>query len=362
MKRLPRRDLKKLISSLSILHSDIDPANLSERCMAALNNLISAEITAFDFFTDKGVHTGKHWYDPPEAISEAEFEIFAHVVHEHPFFPDVFGNKRFDAMTTNDFLTNQKFYRTAIYNEFYRIYSIDRQMLIAFSDKPDSIITCAFNRTKSDFSDEERMLFNMITRHLQMSVQNSYKIEQYNKTETLLNSALETRSSGVIVLNSNKQINYESNFARRMLEKYFAEEKAEFCELPDSLERWLEDESGKFDNFNFSPPPQVLKIEKKNEKLEICLLYSAETQEITLLLEEHLVASPQIFERLNLTKRESEILFWISFGKTNKDIAFLLGISPRTVNKHLEHIFIKLGVETRTAAVSIALDKLNLLH
>ena len=55
-----------------------------------------------------------------------------------------------------------------------------------------------------------------------------------------------------------------------------------------------------------------------------------------------------------LTKRESEILFWLSWGKTNRDIAAILEIKPATVGKHLEHIYPKLGVENRTAAASFA--------
>lgn len=53
-----------------------------------------------------------------------------------------------------------------------------------------------------------------------------------------------------------------------------------------------------------------------------------------------------------LTRREAEVMSWVARGKTNRDIADILGMSPRTVNKHLEHIFEKLGVETRTAAVA----------
>lgn len=59
--------------------------------------------------------------------------------------------------------------------------------------------------------------------------------------------------------------------------------------------------------------------------------------------------------RFQLTEREVEVLRWVSCGKTNKDIADILQLSPRTVNKHLEHVYIKLGVETRTAAMSVAL-------
>ncbi len=56
----------------------------------------------------------------------------------------------------------------------------------------------------------------------------------------------------------------------------------------------------------------------------------------------------------SLTGREIEVLLWVARGKTNRDIAEILGMSPRTVNKHLEHVFEKLGVETRTAAAAAA--------
>jgi len=60
---------------------------------------------------------------------------------------------------------------------------------------------------------------------------------------------------------------------------------------------------------------------------------------------------------LGLTFREAEILMWISRGKTNKEVGIILGSSPRTINKHLEHIFEKLGVATRAAAVSMVLQR-----
>jgi DNA-binding CsgD family transcriptional regulator len=61
-----------------------------------------------------------------------------------------------------------------------------------------------------------------------------------------------------------------------------------------------------------------------------------------------------------LTPRETEVLSWIAKGKTNRDIADILGMSPRTVNKHLEHVFEKLGVETRAAAAALASREMNL--
>jgi DNA-binding CsgD family transcriptional regulator len=57
-----------------------------------------------------------------------------------------------------------------------------------------------------------------------------------------------------------------------------------------------------------------------------------------------------------LTPREHEVLRWLAAGKTDRDVAAILGCSHRTVQKHLEHAYEKLGVETRTAAVMRWLD------
>lgn len=61
----------------------------------------------------------------------------------------------------------------------------------------------------------------------------------------------------------------------------------------------------------------------------------------------------------SLTPRETEVLSWIAKGKTNRDVGEILGMSPRTVNKHLEHVFEKLGVETRAAAAALASRELS---
>lgn len=66
-----------------------------------------------------------------------------------------------------------------------------------------------------------------------------------------------------------------------------------------------------------------------------------------------------LMSAFGLTAREAEVLQWVIRGKTNRDIGDILGTSPRTVHKHLEHVFEKLGVETRTAAAGMAMQKLQ---
>jgi len=75
----------------------------------------------------------------------------------------------------------------------------------------------------------------------------------------------------------------------------------------------------------------------------------------TLLLEERgAVPSAATLEALGLTRREAQVLVWVREGKTNAEIGAIVDARPRTVAKHLERIFQKLGVETRTAAAKIA--------
>jgi DNA-binding response OmpR family regulator/DNA-binding CsgD family transcriptional regulator len=65
---------------------------------------------------------------------------------------------------------------------------------------------------------------------------------------------------------------------------------------------------------------------------------------------------------LKLTAREAEVLYWVVKGKTNRDIGEILGSSPATVKKHLERVYVKLGVETRTAAAGVAMKRLRELQ
>jgi len=62
----------------------------------------------------------------------------------------------------------------------------------------------------------------------------------------------------------------------------------------------------------------------------------------------------RLADQYGLTPREAEVLLWISRGKSNRDVGDILALSPRTVNKHLEHVYVKLGVENRAAAAALA--------
>jgi DNA-binding NarL/FixJ family response regulator len=91
--------------------------------------------------------------------------------------------------------------------------------------------------------------------------------------------------------------------------------------------------------------------------LELVLIAQYRDNEVLIRLNQFDPAgdAARLQVRLGLTEREAEVLLWISYGKSNADISDVLEISPRTVQKHLERIYEKLGVETRAAAAAIAI-------
>ncbi|KAA0579721.1 response regulator transcription factor [Azospirillum sp. B21] len=95
-------------------------------------------------------------------------------------------------------------------------------------------------------------------------------------------------------------------------------------------------------------------------RLEFTYLSPANPDEYLFRLSEPAAGRQEAILRdaLGLTVREAEVLLWIANGKPNRDIGEILGISPRTVNKHLEQVFAKLGVENRASAAALAIRTL----
>lgn len=100
--------------------------------------------------------------------------------------------------------------------------------------------------------------------------------------------------------------------------------------------------------------------ESGSRRLEFTYLSPANPGEYLFRLSEPAAGRQEgiLRDALALTAREAEVLLWIANGKSNRDVGEILGISPRTVNKHLEQVFAKLGVENRASAAALAIRTL----
>lgn len=106
--------------------------------------------------------------------------------------------------------------------------------------------------------------------------------------------------------------------------------------------------------------PEGLAMKSGERLLEFTLISRIGPGEMLYRLSESGGGQEEEFLRLqfSLSAREAEVLLWIARGKPNKDVSDILGISPRTVNKHLEQVFTKLGVENRASAAALAVGAL----
>jgi DNA-binding response OmpR family regulator/DNA-binding CsgD family transcriptional regulator len=123
-------------------------------------------------------------------------------------------------------------------------------------------------------------------------------------------------------------------------------------ELPETMLQWLEQTQAG----GAGTKAPALASFPNNAQLQLQYMGKLGPNEFLLRLAKDTSSdTPASFRSdLGLTSREGEVLSWLSKGKTNRDIAQILGLSPRTVDKHLEQIYAKLGVENRTAAAAIA--------
>lgn len=168
---------------------------------------------------------------------------------------------------------------------------------------------------------------------------------------------------GAVLVTSEGRVQFMTQRGKQLLHQYFAPHDPN--SLPKLLQHWFKHQvlsrtlEDKIPLSCFS-----WQVEQAEKQLLVRLVSDLSKDRYLLLLEEQelQIFSISSLELLGLTRREAEILFWVAKDKSNAAIAGILGCCKGTVRKHLEHIHQKLGVQTRTAAVMVALEKLGILR
>lgn len=160
-------------------------------------------------------------------------------------------------------------------------------------------------------------------------------------------TALDTTGQYLFTVDSQGHLLWATPQVRQQLEQ----RSIPMTEQAALIQQWLQK----------NPQPQqklpLASAANNTDNLTAAFVEKRNTDEFLLRLSQDNSAQQQhlLQQKLSLTGREAEVLQWLAAGKTNREIGQILGISPRTVNKHLEQVFQKAGVENRTAAASIAL-------
>jgi DNA-binding NarL/FixJ family response regulator len=155
------------------------------------------------------------------------------------------------------------------------------------------------------------------------------------------------------------RIVWQTPLARQWMQGYFTPSgTAGIGDTPGVLSAWLAATSNAR-RASLAHPPLTVQRGATRLVFNAADLGNSEQWMIVLREESDSAQMHALMALFKLTQRESEVLNWVIKGKTNRDIGDILGTSPRTVNKHLEHVFVKLGVETRTAAATLAMQKVR---
>ncbi|MGO8786577.1 MAG: helix-turn-helix transcriptional regulator [Terriglobia bacterium] len=291
---------------------------------------------------------------------------------EHPVMRHVLATDDRRAVRISDFWSQRQLHDRGLYSDFYRLYNIEDALCITVPCQAPVIIGAGWHRDRC-FSDRERILADLVRPHITQAWQNAKLVIGIQNQLHLLNEGLNDAPEGAIACDAEGHVQFMSASARRYLVEYFCAHNLD-RRLPPELWRWVEHQNAQLLNHDVPLARRPLTVVKGGKRLTVRLLSDpgapqrvpppVEAVTDLLLLEEEApipktrespasLSSSQeaaTIREFRLSQREREVLAWVAQGKTNGEIATILGRKLGTVRKHLEHIFQKLGVETRTAA------------
>jgi DNA-binding CsgD family transcriptional regulator len=237
-----------------------------------------------------------------------------------------FQEGRFDAVKRSDFHSRRELHGTLLYELLLEPCAYDDSLAVLLRISPASRAKVfSFDRGGRDFSERDRAVLDFLNPHL-------VQLHRADESRRRLRTALalhESSEAAIVLLETDDRIDFASRAARDLLGRYFGETVAR---LPDPLTSWLRERRK-------GATSEPLRVDAGDQELLVELVDGA------LLLGEQ--------RRMpRLTRRELEILDLVAEGKTNAEIAEGLWVSPLTVRRHLENVYAKLDVHTRTAAAA----------
>jgi DNA-binding CsgD family transcriptional regulator len=280
--------------------------------------------------------------------------IFERHMPEHPLarYPDLDGS----AVTLSDFYSRPRFHDLGLYQEFFRRLSLEHQLAIKVPALAPLLIVLGLNRSGGrDFSGRDRTLMNLLRPHLVQAYRTAEVLTELRRGITLLERGADGLRRALVVLTGDGRIGFATDRALRWLGRYFGGRRPGPDRLPPDVLAWLRrQETGRRAAADPPRPRAPLVVKGPHGHLE-ARLASGAGRRLLLPVERPERPGARTLEALGLSRREAEVLAWVAEGKTNPEIAAILGLSRRTVGNHLARIYARLGVETRTAAARLAL-------
>jgi len=348
MTRLAHRQLRAFSEALLELYAPASGADFPAHLFRVIRRFLSCDFVCYAEY----VHgQNKKRITDPATPEPTNFDVFDRYLDQLPTLNAFFSHRTESAAKISDFTTLRQWHRTELYNSVFRPKKLSYQlMFMAVHEYPQAGI--AVNRSTRDFTEDERTMLNLLRPHFVQAYRTSRFTAQVAKSPA-------AAGQGVVVANGEGRILSATPLAELWLATYFDGFTAG-C-LPAPVLLWLKKRSRHLLNYDeLGNSLGSLVCGNNGRRLRIFAESESQASQHRLVLsEEPAKLSAQPLESLGLTRRESEVLLWMSQGKSNGDIGKILGMKERTVCKHSERVFSKLCVENRTSAANVALARLG---
>jgi DNA-binding CsgD family transcriptional regulator len=359
VKRLGQRDLEGSLAYLRELYAQRDPERLKRHVLATIGSVVPSEIVTYNEL-DVAAVTNRQVAEPAFSEPTELAEALNRYMIENPIFNHYRRTRDGRAVKISDFLTQSEFRRLGFYSEYWRKVDVDHRIALFFPTTYPAVIGFAIGRNDKDFSERDRLVLNLLYPHLMQAHANAAALERTQQESLSVEHTLEQLDRAVITLGEKDKIRWCTGRAGRWISEYFGPSQGA-GRLPEELLRWVEHQrSALADGHDIPGPRRPLVTERAGKRLVVRLVAGDPENDHLLMLEERCVPlSAESLKSLGLTGREAQIMAGIGQGKTDKAIAEDLYVSPLTVKTHLQHIYRKLGVESRAGALSRALALLE---
>lgn len=289
--------------------------------------------------------------DPPDAWSATRADDFLRLVGEHPLIAHYARTHDPRTLKISDLMDRRTFRRTELYRDVYGPMGVEYQIAVTLPSPPGSVIGIALNRDRRDFAERDREMLDLLRPHLSRLRRDAALRDAERLLSSLVDRTLIDRGRAALAVERGAVIAFASTGALSLVELYLPP-PARPGLLPEMLVAWCRRERARG-----LEPSRDLVVDGPAGRLVAHLLPSAEPAgHDVILLEEHRVGRERrALMDLGLSSRQAEVLSLLARGRSNAEIAQALHVSPHTVKKHLEHIYDRLGVRSRSAAVARAL-------
>jgi DNA-binding CsgD family transcriptional regulator len=257
------------------------------------------------------------------------------------------------AMKISDIAAGMELKNTPVYQEFYLLTRVRQQILFFAGEGTATRTGVTFNRSSRDFTERDRAVLAFLAPHVAAAQEQARKAAAAARSLAALGEGFQAMHRAVLAVEPDGRLRWQSALAGEWLAEFHPGRTPPPTHLPPALKSALDHAARTVLPRGFSVSEFC--VSSPSGYRFVVQWGRAQDGSFTLaLVRERTKLNAALAEQFELTGREAEILHWISEAKTNLEITSLLGIARRTTEKHIEHLFAKLGVQSRVEAQRLA--------